>query len=132
MTDATPSMVRAERTVAFRGREVVLYEVSLRTIKKLAVVLRELLPGGQAELGSGDPVQVANAITALVENAPDKLAALVVLVAPTLTVDEVLDATARDVVAILVAAWELNNIMDLLKKVLPGAGTPGAGPSPTG
>ena len=104
--------------VEFSGGTVTIHELSLRKIQVLAGVLKEIGSKGSvlANLSSEDPGKLADAVAGLLQDVPDKLVQVVQLAAPDLTEADVLDATPRAVLELLVAIWELNNLGELMRK----------------
>ena len=118
-----------ERTVPFGAGEVTLRELSLRKIGTLGGRLAALARERETlkKIGSGDMALVVEGVADLMQKIPDQLAGLVTVVVD-LEQDAVLDATPRQVLALLVEVWALNDLAELFKgKVQPlAAGRPPA------
>ena len=98
----------ATRTVAFRGRPVEMVELSLRDFRKLGDLI-----GGLSAPPEGGPAGVIVAFS-------DRLIDMAVLMCPSLTRDDALDAKPGELMALVAAGFQMNNITDALKKTLDG------------
>jgi hypothetical protein len=124
-----PKTLRRTRPVPYGTRTVTVRELSLRELAVLAGTVRETFEkhrGLLDALQSGDGRAAAQAIAELVQLVPEQLPRVVALVSDA-TEAECLDSTPRETLALLVAAWEVNGLTELLRKNVP---TPGAAPAP--
>jgi hypothetical protein len=133
MPDASPITDPRSRTVAIGADQVVIVrELSLRKLSALAGTIRDIIadPDVRAKLSSGDGNQIADAVLGLVQTGPDRLADAVAL-STDLSKDAALDLTPSQLLDVLLVVWEVNDLMGLFKKKVPGLMSgPGTGSTP--
>lgn len=107
------------KTIQFNGKDLTLKRLTMRQFMLLGEALESIM--GQkdiaAKMQSGKPADVIPAILTLIQVAPGSIAKIA-SIATGLTADEVLDSQPDEVIALLKAVWDFNDLIDLLKKNL--------------
>jgi len=106
------------KPVQFMGKDIIVRELSLRKIGKLADAVEGL--AGQLDrkaFVSEDMEQIVPAMIKLIRVAPEKIVEIVRLGAD-VAEDDVLDATPREIIGLFLEIWHVNNLLELFRKKL--------------